>query len=271
MKMIGWEMRSLWIRRLFLNQYHATLKHIEWDITPDRDFQHVYNIQYPRLKKLQLCTSGSWILQHVPILEELIISATAINAHPEVLHTIPSTLKKLELKLDGLRDKTAIERYLQLVAHQCQLHELSIEVSIRDSSRNVLIAIPRIITLQRLIVGFCGKWKSEQMETFFDSLADVCPNLSCLEVDAFIAPSAYSISALKRLERLKRLTFPIKHAGGYGSFWYVIQTFPQLSYIRIYPESEVNMSDIRRLKEHRRGMNIVVDDQFEFNPFYSLS
>ncbi|CDH57651.1 predicted protein [Lichtheimia corymbifera JMRC:FSU:9682] len=30
-----------------LNQYHATLEHIEWDITPDRDFRHLYNIHYP--------------------------------------------------------------------------------------------------------------------------------------------------------------------------------------------------------------------------------
>ncbi|CDH57652.1 predicted protein [Lichtheimia corymbifera JMRC:FSU:9682] len=198
------------------------------------------------------------------------ISATAINDHPDVLHTIPSTLKKLELKLDDLRDKTAIERYLQRVPHQCQLHELSIEVSNFDSSRQVLMAIPRITTLQHLIIGFRGKWKSDRMERFFDGLADVCPNLLCLEIDAFIAPSAYSINDLKRLERLQRFTFPVNHTGGYDSFWYAIQTFPQLSCIRLYPESDVNMSDIRRLKEHRRGMNIMVDHQFHLSPFQTF-
>lgn len=245
-----------------LNWYHATIEVIEWDITPDRDFQHLHNIEYPRLRKLTLETSGSWILQHAPILEELVMSSTVINAHPEALHTIPSTLKKLEFKLDDLENEAAIGTYLQRVSQQCELHELVIRINSSKASRDVLDAIPRINTLQRLMISVCGKWKSYRMERFFECLKNVCRNLSCLEIDAMIAPSVTSVNALKSLERLKRFTFPIHHMRDSDSFWHAIRTFPQLSCIRIYPESAINHADIRVLKDHRRSMNIIVDDQF---------
>ncbi|KAJ8657602.1 hypothetical protein O0I10_006666 [Lichtheimia ornata] len=249
-----------------IRQHHTTLEDIEWHIHPERDYEDLYHLQYPQLKKLELSSSGSWILRNAPILEELRMSSRAINNDPAMLNTIPPRSKKLELELDDgieIEDKDDIVRYLHRVSDQCALHEFAIHVNNPSTFRNVLDATCRLNTLQRLMMGVRGNWDLYQMERSFDSLVNGCPYLSCLEIDCMNAPSTYSLDTLKRLERLKQFAFCIMDTNGYDSLWHSIRTFSQLQCIQIHPANAVNKSVIRDLKEQRRDMKVIVDEIFK--------
>ncbi|KAJ8658056.1 hypothetical protein O0I10_006327 [Lichtheimia ornata] len=248
-----------------LRQHHETLEDIQWNIYPERDYGGLAHIQYPSLKKLSLSSSGSFILHNAPMLEELKMSSTAINADTRMLDTIPPRLKILEFDFDDgqeLNDEKAIERYLHRISHQCLLQDLTIGLIDVDTSGNVLNAICGLRTLQRVVVGFAEVRKPYQMERFLEGLVHGCPHLLCLEIDCMIAPSTYSIDTLKRLERLKHFAFSINDTCGYDSFWRAIGTFTQLKRIHVYPENEVNQLEIERLKQQRPDMKIIVDDKF---------
>lgn len=247
-------------------QHHSTLEAIEWNIFPEGDYRHLHQLQYPQLKKLSLYTSGSWILRNAPILKELKVSSSALNADPTTLNTIPPGLRKLKFKFDDgieLADKEASARYLHRISQQCILHEFGIRFFTSQTYGNVLDEIPRLTTLQRLMIGVHGEWNPYEMERFLDSLVNGCPYLSCLEIDCMNAPSTYSLNTLKRLECLNRFAFSIRGTDGYDSFWDAIRNFSQLKCIRMYPANAVSKSVIRNLKEHRRDMKVFVDGIFK--------
>ncbi|KAJ8658027.1 hypothetical protein O0I10_006298 [Lichtheimia ornata] len=249
-----------------LRQNHTTLEEIQWDISPERDFHDLDNIQYPRLKKLSLLTSAPSIIDNAAILEELKMTSKAIKASPTILDTIPSTLKKVKLKLDGGRDHVdtnTIARYLGRVVKQCQIHELTIHFDTSVAFESVLHAIYRFNMLQGLMLCFSGNWEPFQMERFLDRLVNKCPYLSCLEINCMNAPSISSINALKRLVHLKQFSFSTKDMGPYDSFWLTLRTFSQLRCIRVRPEDPVTKVQIRHLTKHRPDMNVIIDGWYQ--------
>ncbi|KAJ8657992.1 hypothetical protein O0I10_006263 [Lichtheimia ornata] len=223
-------------------------------------------MQYPRLKKLSLLTSAPSILQNAPILEELKMTSNAIKANPAILDTIPSTLKKLKLKLEDGRnhvDPNTIERYLGRVAQQCQIQELTIHVDMFVAFENVLQAVYRFSMLQRLMLKFRRDWQPYQTERFLEGLVNACPHLSSLGIDCNHAPSTYSMNALKRLVHLKEFAFSIKDMGPYDSFWHELRTFSQLKCIRVRDEDPITKFQIRQLKKHRPDMNVIIDGWYQ--------
>ncbi|KAJ8657989.1 hypothetical protein O0I10_006260 [Lichtheimia ornata] len=249
-----------------LRQHRTTIEGITWDISCERDFHDLDDIQYPRLKTLSLVTNAPSITHHAPILEELTLSATAIDANPAVLDKIPSTLKKLKLDLEESSedsDPEAIEGYLCHVSEHCELQELAIRFGDSNGFPDVLAAIYCFKSLKRLNLRFCWTWEPHQMERFFDGLLYGCPFLLCLEIQCINAPSVYALNELKRLPYLKEIAFSIQDMDRYDSFWHELRTFSQLKCIRVYHENSVNMAPIQRLSEYRRDMNIITRSWFE--------
>lgn len=249
-----------------LKQHHSSLEHVVWDIAPDIDFHDLDDIQYPRLKKLSLWSSGSWLPRKANMVEELEMTSMSINAYPSMLDTIPPRLKKLELMFavgHELADHDAVVRYIHGVAQQCLLHELSIRFKNPQTYDDVLDAIPIFNQLKRLMIGVRGKWNAYQMERFLDQVVNGCPYLRCLELDCTNPPSTYSLGSLKRLPHLKSFAFSIEDTDGYDSFWYVLGTFSQLSCIRLHPTKALTKSVTRHLKVLRRGMKVIVDESFK--------
>ncbi|KAJ8657585.1 hypothetical protein O0I10_006649 [Lichtheimia ornata] len=249
-----------------LRQHRTTLEDVEWTVSPERDYRDLYDIQYPRLKKLSLYSGGWWILRNAPMLETLALASESINNNPEVLDTIPPNLKALELRLHRGRFPTnndVIERYLHRVSQQCRLQQLAIDFDAMDTFCYLRDTLTRFNTLERLAVGFPGNWDNNKMESFLGALVIACPYLSSLGIDCINAPSADTMNTLKQLRHLKQLTFSVKDTDGAHSFWHAIRSFSQLKRIRIYPSNEVNHAKIERLKEQRPDMKIIVEDTFK--------
>ncbi|CDH57645.1 predicted protein [Lichtheimia corymbifera JMRC:FSU:9682] len=248
-----------------LRQHHETLEDIKWDVKPERDFHHLDNMQYPRLKTLSLLTSAPSIVQNAPIvLEELRISLKAIHADPTILDTIPSTLKKLELELDARSepgDANAIGQYLHRASQQSKLRGLAIDFRLPSAFENLFHIIYRFNMLERLMLSFDSTWDQGRMEGFLERLVNECPHLSFLDIDCNHAPSTHSINVLKRLGHLKELAFSIQGTDFCESFWHALRTFSQLKSIRIRHQNSVNKIQIQRLKEYRRDMNIIDADR----------
>ncbi|KAJ8657965.1 hypothetical protein O0I10_006236 [Lichtheimia ornata] len=248
-----------------LKHHQKTLVEIEWDMDNDdeSDNRDFYHIQYSQLKKLTLNKSGWWIPRNAPLLEELIMTSEAINAYPAVLDMVPPTLKKLEFRLDEgpeLADTSTIKGYLDRIAqHSHPLHEVILHSYTMNNIINVVDAIHPLNQLQRLMIRVTRRCDSHQMDRFVERLTRGCPNLSCLEIICREGLSMHSINALKRLENLKECIFSIKRIDDdHGSFWHALEMFTQLKWIRIHPAIATNIEDIRRLKEKRPDMTIIV-------------
>ncbi|KAJ8658018.1 hypothetical protein O0I10_006289 [Lichtheimia ornata] len=243
-----------------LTQHHTSLEAIDWNIYHEEDHEELRHIQYPRLKRLSLHTSGSWMLHNAPILEELNMSSKAINADPAILDAIPPCLRKLEFKFgDGIEfdNQDGIVQYLHRVSQKCLLLEFAITFTDANSFRCVLDAIPCLSKLERLIISVRAKWDAYHMERFLDNLVNGCPHLSCLDIDCVNAPPTYSLDSLKRLDRLKQLAFSIEGTDGYDSFWQALRTFSQLKLIQVYHATPLYKSVIRHLKQHRRDLKVI--------------
>lgn len=248
-----------------LRQHHGTLEGIKWNVWLERDYDDLADIQYPHLKTLALLTYGPPLIQNAPMLEELTLSATAIDDNFAVLETIPPTLKKLKLILVEIPDEfdtRALKRCLYRVSQHCQLQDLAIRFGNSYGDPDVLAAIYHFKTLQRLMLSFCWRSEPHQMEGFLDGLVNGCPRLSCLKLNSINAPSTHAINTLKGLLQLEELALSIMDMDLDDAFWDSLRTFPQLRCIRVYDKDPVNMIPIRRLAEDRPEMNIIIDDFF---------
>lgn len=255
-----------------LRQHQNTLEHITFTtfdhIENEEDehgLQEVYHIEYRRLKQLEVCILGWWILRNAPMLEKLKISASTIRKHMAVLDTIPPMLKKLELNVNDhldLRCKAHLARYIERFAQHSQLKELAIGFYSLQNIANILRAIHRLNQLQRLTIIFSTKWHYDQMESFMDGLVKGCQKLACLEINCHNAPSTHAMNSLKKLEHLERLAFSIQDVHNDVGFWRAIQSIPQLKCIRVYPASAAKMDDIRHLQEQRLDLKIILDRRF---------
>ncbi|KAJ8657584.1 hypothetical protein O0I10_006648 [Lichtheimia ornata] len=248
-----------------LRQHCTTLEDIQWIWSPERNHRQLYNIQYPRLKTLSIHSRGWWILRNAPMVEDLFLASPSIVNNPEVLDTIPTNLKALELRLDEgpvSVNEDAIERFLYRVSQQCRLQKLAIYFEDLGIFCRVRDTITRFNTLQSLVISFPEDWHVAEMERFLVDLVIACPYLSSLEINCTNAPTTYSMNALKQLRHLKQFTFSIRDTDGADSFWRAIQTFSQLKRIRMYPASDVRAFVVKCLKEQRRDMTIIVDGKF---------
>ncbi|KAJ8657962.1 hypothetical protein O0I10_006233 [Lichtheimia ornata] len=249
---------------LLLKQHRMTLEDFEWDVGDTRDNSDIYDIQYPRLKKLTLYNSGWWIPPNAPLLEELTMTWQVINDHPAVLNTIPPNLKKLVLDLKKGRNAvivSATKRYLLGFAQHSHLHELIIRSRIVESISNMMDGTYRLNQLQRLAIHIIKPSDSYPKELVIDQLARGCPNLTCLEINCKNGVSTPSINALKQLGNLKKCSFSIDRSNEDG-IWQALETFTQLQGIRIYPVIPSNLAGIRHLKEKRPDMTTFLDHVF---------
>ncbi|KAJ8657966.1 hypothetical protein O0I10_006237 [Lichtheimia ornata] len=246
-----------------LKQHRKILEKIVWDMDDESNNRDIYDIQYPRLKKLTLNKSGWWIPRNAPLLEELIMTSEAINNHPAVLDTIPTNLKKLEFRLDEgpeLVDPSTIKGYLDRISqHSHHLRHLILHSYTSDSIVNVLDTIYPLKQLERLMINITLHCNTHQMDRFVGQLVRGCPNLTCLVIMCREALPTHSINALKRLKNLKQCTFAMERTNDDGgSFWHALETFTQLKWVSIHPAMVTNIEDITRLKEKRPDMTINV-------------
>ncbi|KAJ8657988.1 hypothetical protein O0I10_006259 [Lichtheimia ornata] len=265
-----------------LKENHKTIQHFKIDMDFEDDNKDVYDLEYPRLKKLCLFNSGWWIPRNAPILEELTMTSRAIKGNPAVLDTIPPTLKRLELKLGRaayhLNDETsAVSAYLHRLANHSQLKEVVVHFHDALIISNVLDAIQHLGRIQNLTLIFTRMWgpcvwESYEMDRFVDGLAKGCPRLSSLEINCKNAPSTYTVNALKRLEHLEQLVISIEEMGGDDGFWHALETFKQLKCIRIYSAKAANMDAIRHLQGQRPDLKIIFDKRpHTFNGFLVIN
>ncbi|KAJ8658028.1 hypothetical protein O0I10_006299 [Lichtheimia ornata] len=252
-----------------LKEIHQTLEYLKIDVNFANDNEDVYDLEYPRLKKLFLFNSGWWIPRNAPILEELTMTSRTIRENPAVLDTIPPNLKRLELRLGHaspyLRDeKAAVSAYLHRLANHSQLKELVIHFHDALIISNVLEAIQHLGRIESLNLIFTRTWRScvwdsYVMDSFVDGLAKGCPRLSNLEINCKNAPSTYTVNALKQLEDLKQLVFSVEEMDPDDNIWHAFETFKQLKCIRIYSVKGANMDAIRYLQGQWPNLKIIIN------------
>ncbi|KAJ8658001.1 hypothetical protein O0I10_006272 [Lichtheimia ornata] len=242
-----------------LRQHHHTLEDINYHADASNMREGIYNIEFVRLKKLYLRNSGWWIPHNAPMLEELGIQCFTADTKRLVSDTapLPQNLRKLQLDLFPLqyRGTEPFARYLNRYANHAQLKELVIAFASTIDIDNVLGAILHLGQLERLMIRFTVDFI--EMADFVDGLIKGCPNLSRLGIRSRNAPSAYSMSILKRLKHLNELEFSIMDMDDDDAFWHAIQTFSQLKCIHIYPSNATNMHRLRCLYQQRPDLKIV--------------
>ncbi|KAJ8657599.1 hypothetical protein O0I10_006663 [Lichtheimia ornata] len=246
---------------LLFKQHHQTLESIKLEIHTAFDDASIYDIQYPRLKKLHLDESGWWIPRNAPMLEELCITSTTFNTHPVVLDTIPPKLKQLKLVLgDGsqLDNKSPIEGYLHRYVDHPHLRQLAIDTNNMNNINNVLDAICHLYQLQSLIFVY-REWDSNQMESFFHQLVHACPDLAKLLFTCTKAPSMASMLVLKQLANLQHIGILMETLDEDQGFWEALSALTQLEHVAINGSKAANMHEIRRLKERRPDLKITLD------------
>ncbi|KAJ8658000.1 hypothetical protein O0I10_006271 [Lichtheimia ornata] len=255
-----------------LCQHRKTLEYIHFDVDTRTEPEEIYNIEYVRLKKLHLQSSGWWIPHNAPMLEELEISCFVLAAEFTVRDTtpLPPNLKKLKLDLsNSLRpiDKTPFARYLHRYAQHLCLKELAVSLNPEEHIDNMLEAILHLGQLERLSIFVSGHWDSIQMQELFEELPKGCPNLSSLMISCENAPTIYAMSALKRLEHLEEFRFHIWNMDGNDGFWHAIASFSQLKCIHVYPANTKNIHHLRHLHAQRPDLKIVANKRLAH--FYS--
>lgn len=212
-----------------IKRYHSTLEYLECDIDTRQDTENIEHLQYPRLKKLGLHLAGWEIPRNAPMLEEIMLEKSIINIYPQVLDAIPPRLKKVDLDLRASYlpdDRPSIIRYLDRLAEHPQLTEIGLRCNSRDRAiAGVLDAICRHHRLERLTMTFTMTWDDIQMEKFFIALVNGCPRLSSLRIQCQNAPSTHSINALKGLEHLQELAFPLYKLEFKHGLWEAIKHF----------------------------------------------
>ncbi|KAJ8657961.1 hypothetical protein O0I10_006232 [Lichtheimia ornata] len=247
-----------------LKQHRETLEDFKWNMNVKRDNRDIYDLHYPRLKKLILDKSGWWIPRNAPLLEELILSSQTTSQQPSALDTIPPKLKRLVLDLkkgSNAVNVQAIKRYLLRFNQHSHLQELIIRTHTMEDIGNMVDATYCLNQLQRLAIHVTRRSDSNRRERVIDQLVRGCPNLTCFEINGEYGLSTHSINALQQLGNLKKCSFSIDRSNEDG-IWQALETFTQLQCIRIYPVIPSNLASIRSLKEKRPDMTIFLDQTF---------
>ncbi|KAJ8657579.1 hypothetical protein O0I10_006643 [Lichtheimia ornata] len=239
---------------LLFKRHHQTLESIKMEIHTAIDDASIYNIQYPRLKKLHLDKSGWWIPRNAPMLEDLCIASTTFSTHPVVLDTIPPKLKQLKLEFGGdgshFGDKSPIEGYLDRYVNHPHLRELAIHTNNMNTMNNVLHSICHLSQLQSLSFAY-HEWDANEMESFFHQLVHACPDLAKLLFTCIKAPSMAAMLALKQLANLQHIGILMETLDEDHGFWEALNALTPLKHVAINGSKAVNMNEIRRLKERR--------------------
>lgn len=87
---------------LVLQQHQKALEHIEFHVDAGDPDVEIYDIEYPRLKRLFLQHSGWWIPHKAPRLEQLVIHSYGVPHFDRLPDAIPQNLKELEMKMECL-------------------------------------------------------------------------------------------------------------------------------------------------------------------------
>ncbi|CDH54796.1 predicted protein [Lichtheimia corymbifera JMRC:FSU:9682] len=257
---------------LTLKQHHNTLVHLEFNLDyGGSNNLNLFNLEYPCIKTLALQSYGSnnacfgwWIMKKAPFLEELSITAWAIESHPALLDsTLPPTLRKLVLDLRATNNReypALIETCLNRFGRQkekCSLKELNIQYDRNgDIPATHAAAICSLKTLQHLTISSL-LWKQSEMDRFTKMIVEGCPHLVSLELDG-PNPSAYAINLLKRLQHLQHLAFTVAVFMDYKDVLDAFEAMPQLKSSRIFGvEGRVNREFISCLNSRRPDIKIV--------------
>lgn len=244
-----------------IKQYNKTLVHLDWISDRSRGSETIEHLQYPRLKKLGVSSSGWQITRNAPLLEELKLSYTVISEHPPVLDMIPPHLKKLELDLrrapQGF-DMSLIQRYFNRIAQTVQLKELVMLFNYAHPIKNKLGVVYRLAHLECLMIRHFMNWEEDEINNFLDGLVQACPRLTRLELQLMSPPATSSVNILKRLEHFQQFEFRVKKDSQDDAFWHAICTFPQLKRITLYPDYDVVDRHIKHVRRQRPDLNIII-------------
>lgn len=245
-----------------IKRYCQTLNFLEWGLHLRMKNDDIFRIQRHQLKKLVVHSPGWWIQESVPRLQELEIASNVINA---TLETIPPELQKLTLRLDTAPQNTTtpVIHYLNRAAQHPTLTRLAVYFSSEDPVQEILDAICRLNQLEHLAIIYTADWDADVMEGFFDQLLKGCPRLTRLELKAEDPPTTHSMNALKQLQHLKELTFSVDWPDSDPRFWDTVQALTQVKRLRIYPAISVDMPRIRKLRQQRPDMEIIIDHVFK--------
>ena len=249
-----------------IQRHQETLVHLDWSVILDSNDNDLYHIPFPRLKKLTFGYCACRLPWNAPMLQEFTILYNAIGNSPAVLDTIPPHMKKLYLTVYptlSFKDTRIIGQYFHRIGQQAnvRLNELVLLIAhYMEKFDNVFGFIGNLRHLRRLTIS-CWELDVYQVKGFSESLTQGCTELSCLRFICMFAPSSEFIDALKRLQHLKELTFSIENAS--QGLWDSIRALSQLQRIEIYPASEVNISDIKYLEQHRPDIQIII---YKYSP-----
>lgn len=219
-----------------LQQHLKTLEDVKFFFDAGDPDATMYDIEYPRLKRLFLQHSGWWIPRKASRLEDLVIHSYGVPHFDRLPDAIPPNLKKLDMKMECLHPSAyrLYEQYLLRFVHYSQLEQLVNHFHKAKDIDDMLNTVHHLHQLQCLIFTFDDEWEPTQMQRFLEELGNACPSLTFLEIGCTNAPSTKAMDALKRLEHLEGIIFSIVDTAGDDCFWYAIDSFSQLKSIRVY-------------------------------------
>lgn len=245
-----------------LKKHRGTL--VELSMAMESDYnkpEDLWGMQYPRLRRLILDTSGWWIPRNAPLLEELSLPIDDSNPADKVFETIPPKLKKLEMFLyrTSAGDHPAVARSFHCLAQQTQLTHLDIFFGSRKRNYDSIIdAICQLHQLQHLNINFDLDWKPKDQEGCFVKIAKQCSNLKYLVIQSCTAPSAHTLHALNQLEHLEQLSFSMAGADKQEGFWKAVGSLTRSLWIKLFHKSPVHDLEIKALTQCRPDMRITV-------------
>ncbi|KAJ8651778.1 hypothetical protein O0I10_012655 [Lichtheimia ornata] len=250
--------------RSIIKKYHNTLEHLEWKMDSSLDSESIEHLQYPRLKKLCISSSGWQIPRNAPLLEELELTTSAIIKHSSVLDMIPPRFKRLELNLLRTHRQlrmSLIQRYFDRIARAVQLKELVMLFNSEHLIKNRLDVVYRLAHLEYLRIQHLTNYGEEEIDSFLDGLVKACPRLTSLDLELKSPPATSSVNILKRLERFEQFKFCIQNLHhDDATFWHAICTFTQLKRITIYPEKCVIDNHVKHVRRQRPDLKIIIGE-----------
>lgn len=218
------------------------------------------NTQYPRLRRLVLSSEhpfepcfGWWIPNHAPLLEELVVSSTAIN---DMLDTRSPNLKRLVMKMSRSTDMTRISDLTRFAERHAHLQALEIHSYIFYDILNLDYFIRRFDRLSTLVLGVDNDFEQHYMDEVVDKLVQGPTHLRQLTMNFKHGISKHAVETLANLKHLERLTIPINRSSAAGLI--ALAQCQQLKYLKVVHDFQHSDDFILELKQRRPDIDIEI-------------
>lgn len=218
------------------------------------------NIKYPRLRRLVLNNDnpfepcfGWWIPNQAPLLEELVISSTAIN---DILDTRSPNLKRLVMKISRSTDMTRISQLTSFAERHANVQTLEIHSYIFYDILNLDFFIRRFDRLSSLVLGADNNFEQHYMDEVVDKLVQGRTHLKQLTMNFKHGISKHAIETLATLKHLESLTLPVNRSSAAGLV--TLAQCSHLKYLKVLPDFQHPDDFTLELKQRRPDIDVEI-------------